>query len=84
MQQNIKLYALSTCPHCRRTRDLLDSLGVDYDCTEVDLLEGSSQWAASQEVKKYNPAMTFPTMVVGDKVIVGYDEDAIREALGGI
>ncbi len=83
MQTNVKLYALSTCPACRKTKALLDSLGVAYDCTEVDTLEGSSQWSASNEVKKYNPAMTFPTMIVGDQVIVGYDEEKIREACTG-
>ena len=81
MPQRIKLYALSTCPACRKTRALLDSMGIAYDCTEVDTLEGSSQWSATNEMKKYNPGLTFPTLIVGDRIIVGYDEQGIREAL---
>ena len=33
----ILLYALSTCGWCRKTRQLLDDLGVAYDYIYVDL-----------------------------------------------
>ncbi|MCX5829517.1 MAG: glutaredoxin family protein, partial [Deltaproteobacteria bacterium] len=31
---------------------------------------------------KYNPNRSFPTIVIGDKVIIGFNEKALREALG--
>jgi len=34
------------------------------------------------EVKKHNPACSFPTILIGGRVIVGFNEQAIREALG--
>ena len=37
----VHLYALSTCPYCRMTKKYLDEKGVDYELTEVDLLEGT-------------------------------------------
>jgi glutaredoxin len=55
---------------------------VNYDCTEVDLLDGKEQAAALEEMKKYNPGCTFPTLVIGDRVIVGNRQDEIKEALG--
>ena len=80
----VMLYALSTCGWCRRTRALLDELGVAYDLTDVDLLKGAAQQEAIDTIKKYNPACNFPTMVINDKkCIVGFQEDEIREALGG-
>ncbi len=79
----VMLYALSTCGWCRRTKALLNDLGVAYDYTDVDLLKGKEQDAAIEEIKKYNPDCNFPTMVIdGDKCIVGFREDEIREALG--
>ena len=39
----IMLYALSTCGWCRKTRDLLESLGVEYDYVYVDLLSGEDR-----------------------------------------
>ena len=79
----VMLYALSTCGWCRRTKALLNDLGVAYDYTDVDLLKGKEQDAAMEEIKKYNPDCNFPTMVIDDdKCIVGFREDEIREALG--
>jgi glutaredoxin len=34
------------------------------------------------EVKKINPDCSFPTILIGDKVIVGYREKEIKEAIG--
>jgi len=34
------------------------------------------------KVKKFNPKCSFPTIIIGDKVIVGFKENEIREALG--
>jgi len=33
-------------------------------------------------VRKLNPRCSFPTIIIGDKVIVGHKEDEIKEALG--
>jgi glutaredoxin-like protein NrdH len=77
----ISLYALSTCEWCRMTKDLLSSLGMKYDYVYVDLLRGKDREQAISEVKRYNPNVSFPTLVVGDKAIVGFREKEIREAL---
>jgi glutaredoxin-like protein NrdH len=81
-QKSVRVFALSTCSHCRDARKFLDKSGVNYDCTEVDLLDGKEQAAALEEMKKYNPGCTFPTLVIGDRVIVGNRQDEIKEALG--
>ncbi|RJX35616.1 MAG: glutaredoxin family protein [Desulfarculus sp.] len=82
MSEPVKLYALSTCSHCKNTKKLLDELGVKYDVVEVDLCQGDERDRLVSEVKKYNPNCSFPTLLVGDKVIVGYREQDIKEALG--
>ena len=78
----IVLYALSTCQWCSKTRDLLSSFGVKYDYVYVDLLKGKDRDQAVNEVKSHNPSVSFPTVVIGDRVIVGFREKEIREALG--
>jgi len=78
----IMLYALSTCGWCNKTKDLLRELGVDFDYTYVDLLDGKEQDDAMDEVEKWNPKGSFPTLVIRDKKgIVGFREEEIREAL---
>lgn len=76
------LYALSTCPWCHKTKRLLSDMGVAYSYIDVDDLDGEEKEKAMAEVRKCNPACSFPTLVLNDKrCIVGYKEDEIRKAL---
>ena len=82
MQEAIKIYTLSTCGHCKATKRFLDECKIKFEFEDVDLLEGEERAAMLEEVKRWNPNCSFPTIIIGDKVIVGYKEDEIREALG--
>lgn len=82
MQPPVKMYTLSTCGHCKATKKLLSDCAVKYEFTDVDLLTGEEKSAVMADVKKLNPRCSFPTIIIGDKVIVGFDEQAIRKALG--
>ena len=78
----LMLYALSTCIWCRKTKQLLSDMGVEYDYVFVDLLSGSEKDDAVKTVTKWNPDCSFPTLVVNDsKCIVGFKEADIKEAL---
>lgn len=76
----IMLYALSTCVWCKKTKKLLDKLGVQYDYVYVDQLEGDEKESTKDEIMKYNPRCSFPTLVINDeKCIAGFKEDEIKE-----
>jgi len=78
---NVMLYALSTCGWCAKTKELLRDLGIAFDYTFVDLLDGQEQDDAMNQVEKFNPSGSFPTLVINNqKVIVGFREKEIREA----
>lgn len=81
MENSVKIYSLSTCSHCRATKSLLDDCSVKYEFTDVDLLEGDERSAILEDMRKFNPKCSFPTIIIGDKIIVGYKEDEIKEAL---
>jgi len=55
---------------------------VQYEFTDVDLLEGEERASILEDVRRINPRCSFPTIIIGDTVIVGFQEDKIREALG--
>jgi glutaredoxin len=76
----VMLYALSTCGWCKRTKELLREIGVEFDYAYVDLLEGKEQDEAMNTVERFNPSGSFPTLVINDKkCIVGFREQEIRE-----
>jgi len=49
---------------------------------DVDLLTGDERKAILEDVKKFNPRCSFPTIIIGETVVVGYKEGKIKEALG--
>ena len=81
MEKNVKLYALSTCIHCKQTKEFLQEHNVDYDCIEVDTLQGDERKKIIEEVREHNPDLSFPTIVLEDKCIVGFKKEELKEAL---
>jgi glutaredoxin-like protein NrdH len=81
-KHEVMLYALSTCLWCKKTKKLLDDLNVTYQYVYVDSLIGKEEEEIMDQVRKYNPECTFPTMVInGNKVICGFKEPEIKKAL---
>lgn len=82
--RKVKLYALSTCGWCRKTKRLLDDNDVDYEYEYLDLLTGNERVRALAEVEQYNRRKSFPTLVVQNDethVVIGFKESRLREVL---
>lgn len=82
MAAKIKIYTLSTCSHCKATKKFLNENRIAFDFVDVDLLQGEDRQKMLEEVMQFNPNRSFPTIIIGDKVIIGFKENAIKEALG--
>lgn len=79
----ITLYALSTCVWCKKTKSLLQELGVAHEILDVDTLTGETKAQTLEEMKRWNPRCSFPSLVIGDAhCIIGFDPEKIRKAIG--
>lgn len=76
-----KVYALTTCPYCKRTKRFLEDHKIAYDCTDVDLLDDAEQDKVLEMIEKRTGKRSFPVVFIGEKFIVGHDEDKLRKAL---
>ena len=81
-QPEVKMFSLSTCSHCKATKKFLGECTIKYDFINVDQIQGDERKAIIEDVKKFNPRCSFPTIIIGEKVIVGFKEKEIKEALG--
>ena len=81
-EKDVVLYGLTTCTYCRKVREILDQLGVNYKAVDLDLLSGNEKAQVLMELGQYNPKQTFPTTVVGEQVITGFREQELKDALG--
>lgn len=77
----IKCFTLSTCSHCHRTKRFFRERGIEIEFTDVDLLTGEEREQIMNEVRKLNPDCSFPTICIGDDIIVGFNEEKIKKAL---
>lgn len=82
-RRKVVLFALSTCGWCKKTKKLLNYLGVAYSYVDVDQLEEEDEKTeAVNELKKWNPKCSFPTLVIDDEsCVVGFKEDEIKKAI---
>ena len=82
MSHKVHIFTLTTCSHCKNTKDYLNDCGIEYTHIDVDQTQGDERKAVLEEVKKYNPDLSFPTIIIDeDKVIVGFKKSEIEEAL---
>lgn len=78
----VVLYSLSTCPYCRMAKRFLDDCGIDFDVTEVDQLGDEAKSETVADVRRLSGGASFPVIVVGDEVVVGFDKARLSKLLG--
>jgi len=78
----IMLYALSTCVWCNKTKKLLNDMGVDYHYANVDQLSDEDRDKVEKEIAKWNPSVSFPTIVINDSsCVIGFNPDELNDKL---
>jgi len=61
---------------------MLDAHDIAYEFTDVDLMPKEEREAFLAAIVQYNEKKTFPVVIIGNKAIIGLQEQIIREALG--
>lgn len=76
------LWALSTCPWCRKTKQYFTAHGIEFEFVDVDLLPDGEAARAANEAHELAGVRTYPIVRIGDEVIVGYRPERFAELLG--
>lgn len=77
MAVNVKIYSTPTCPWCMRLKQFLKDNNIAYQ----DLDISTNQPAADEMVKK-SGQMGVPVSDIDGNIIVGFDKEKIKAALG--
>jgi glutaredoxin len=56
-------------------------MGLAAEFTDVDLLTGAEREQIMDEVRKMNPDCSFPTICIGESIIIGFNEEKIKKVL---
>ncbi len=76
-EENVKVYSTKTCPYCVMAKQYLSQRGVKYQDIDV----GTDRKAAMEMVAK-SGQMGVPVIEINGSVILGFDKDAIDNAIG--
>ena len=79
----VSVYALSTCVWCKLTKQYLNENNVEYEFVDVDLLDDEDKDKVHQTVLSKGGALSYPTTIVDDKIVItGFRKDRLKEVLG--
>lgn len=71
---NVSIYIAAWCPHCRKAKDYLDQLGVQYTVYDIETPTG-------QEMFEKLNAPGIPIILVGDYRMDGFNAVQLEKVL---
>jgi len=77
MGKTVKIYSTPTCPWCIRAKQFLKDNNIIFE----DMNVSDNQTAAEEMVQK-SGQMGVPVLDIDGEIIVGFDKERIKTALG--
>lgn len=77
MSKQVKIYSTLTCPWCLKAKQFLKDNNISFEDIDV-----SSNQAAAEELVQKSGQMGVPVLDIDGEIIVGFDKEKIKSALG--
>jgi len=77
VDKKVKIYSTPTCPFCMMAKKFLKENNIDFEDIDV-----STDQAKAQEMVQKSGQMAVPVIDIDGEIIVGFDKEKIRKALG--
>jgi glutaredoxin len=81
-KHKILLYAISTCGWCKRAKQNLKDLEVEYDYIDIDRCSNEDRETIRKDILSRGGRLAYPTVIVDDEVLLtGPSREKLREVL---
>lgn len=77
MAKNVKIYSTPTCPWCIRVKQFLKDNNITFEDYDV-----STDRLKADEMVKKSGQIAVPVIDIEGVIIVGFDKERIKTALG--
>lgn len=77
----IMIYALSTCPWCKKAKKYFADKNIPFEFMDYDLASEEDRNRVRRDFEKKDLDLSFPKAFIGDKVISGFRPDEYQKAL---
>lgn len=76
-QKTVKIYTAEWCYWCNKTKEFFEVNNIDYEEKDVERVPG-----AAEEMVMKSGQTGIPVIDVEGTIIIGFDKEALRKALG--
>ena len=81
-KHKVLLYAISTCGWCKRAKQTLKDLDVEYEYVDIDLCSTEDRENIRQDILSRGGRHAYPTIIIDDKILLtGPSREELREVL---
>lgn len=77
INKQVKIYTTPTCPYCVRAKQFLQDNNIIFESIDV-----STNQIAAEEMVKKSGQMGVPVLDIDGQIVVGFDKERIKQALG--
>jgi glutaredoxin len=78
---NVRMYTLSTCPWCKKTKKFFKDHKIPFEYTDYDLADDETREKILNEMRQHG-ANGFPYVKIGDNIVVGYNPEEYSQLMG--
>ncbi|NIM03534.1 NrdH-redoxin [bacterium] len=75
--RKVTIYSTPSCPFCMMAKSFMKENNIDFEDIDV-----SADHTKVQEMVQKSGQMAVPVIDIDGEIIVGFDKDKIRKALG--
>ena len=79
--KNVKMYTLSTCPWCKKTKKFFRDHEIPFEFIDYDKSDDETREKILKEMRQHG-ANGFPYVKIGEDIIVGYKPEEYANAMG--
>jgi glutaredoxin len=79
--KRVFMYTLSTCPWCRKAKKYFADHNIPFEYIDYDLQSVPEQERIEQEMKNRSGPLSFPWVLIGDDLVVGWNPARYDELL---
>ena len=76
MAKKVRVFGTPTCPYCDHAKEFLKEHKITFEYIDV-----SKDKERAMEMIELSGQMGVPVIQVDDKIIVGFDKEALKKAL---
>ena len=81
-QETVAIYTRPGCPYCRQAKEYLTTRGIAVDERDISKdRQAQAELGAIYERQLKGRRPIAPVLLVGDRVLAGFDPDELKEAL---